>query len=183
MNKATALTQLCDRGFTVTLKRTGAHHSADIRKPDGEPPLRNFAPSSTPEHACAAILKSLQSDERQIMKSAVKRAVLILACCLSLSAPAQAQTAASPDQDKNIIVELTDSRRNRKLPHNRFRHPFGVKEYCYIIADGSRIWLTQYINTVPDKRSWDKRRPLLSTATNGFNLIGGAGNVVRIFTH
>lgn len=183
MNRPSALAQLCDRGLTVTVKRNGAHYTAQIVKEDGLPLLTNFAPSSSPEHACSAILKSLQSDDRQRLKYAAKKVGLILACCLLLSAPAQAETTTTTEQDGKIIIELTDSRRNRALPHHWWRHPFGRKEYCYVTLDGKRIWLPEHIKTVPDKRSWDKRRPLVSTATNGFNLIGGAGNVVRIFTH
>lgn len=109
--------------------------------------------------------------------------IITILLCLLLSAPAWADEITTEPvkqaDDKKIIVELIDSRRNRSIPHNRLRLPFGPKEYCYLTADGSRVWLTDYVKQVPDKRSWDKRRPIMSTVSNGTNVTSGVINLLK----
>lgn len=82
-----------------------------------------------------------------------------------------------------ILVEMVDSKRLGWKTRKHWYQLRGVKGYVYRTADNEFITRTEYIDTVPDKRTYEKRHPYEINTGRALNLGSGLGNAVRLFTN
>jgi hypothetical protein len=111
------------------------------------------------------------------MKSILTALTLLLLCA------GQVLAEVRPIESQLKVIELVDSRRTGWKNRHHFWQFRGVKEYTYKTKENSLIVSEIHDKSVPDKRTWEKRHPLMGAAQTAGSLVGVAANAAGLLRH